>query len=208
MEPDIARVRRQLGRVGNLRLSIVRRSRDLIGARFGLGVSYASFDVRRARERQLPRWTVLGLACCLLAAFAAAACGGETRARLPSQAEQRYLAGRFAVALLHGGAGEARSLLVRSNEAALVFLVRRAAAPWRAQHADVKLPARRTGDRWTVTYEGTRTHADGRFETERGNLVVLVASSPRGAGVRFFGFTHVRTRFSTHHDSELLPSKR
>jgi hypothetical protein len=151
---------------------------------------------------------VLGLGCCVLAAFAAGACGGETSARQPSQSEQRSLAGRFAVALFRGDAAEARSLLVRPNEAALVFLVRRAAAPWRAQHASVMLPARRTGDRWTVTYEGTRTHADGRFETERGNLVVLVASSSCGAGVQFFGFTHVRTRFSTHHDSELLPAKR
>ena len=151
---------------------------------------------------------MLGLVCCVLAAFAAGACGGQTSAGPPSHAEQRHVAGRFAVALFRGDAAEARSLLVRPNEAALVFLVNRAAAPWRTQHASVTLPARRTGDRWTVSYEGTRTHADGRFEIEWGNLVLLVASSPRGAGVRFFGFTHVRTRFSTHHDSELLPSKR
>jgi hypothetical protein len=151
-------------------------------------------------------WTALGLiTSCLAVAFATAACGGST---MPSQAVQQEVAGRFAVALFRGDARAARALLVRRDEAALVFLVRRAAAPWRAQHASLTLPARRTGDRWAVRYEGTRTHADGRFESESGDLVVLVAASARGAGVRFFAFTHVRTRFSTHHDSELLPSKR
>ncbi len=43
---------------------------------------------------------------------------------------------------------------------------------------------------------------------ERGDLVVFVAPSAAGAGVRFFGFENVRIRFSTHHDAQLLPSNR
>jgi hypothetical protein len=164
-----------------------------------VGVAYASVVAPRIR------WASLALTCCLVFTFAAAGCGGS---KTPSQALQREVAGRFAVALFRGDVRAARALLVRRDEGALVFLVERAAAPWRGQHASVSLPARPTGDRWAVSYEGTRTHADGRFESESGDLIVLVATSSRGAGVRFFGFTHVRTRFSTHHDSELLPSKR
>jgi hypothetical protein len=72
----------------------------------------------------------------------------------------------------------------------------------------VGLPARRTGEHWTFSYAGKRTHRDGRFETERGDLVVDVAPSAAGAGVRYFGFRNVRIRFSTHHDALLLPSNR
>jgi hypothetical protein len=163
------------------------------------GVAYAWVVAQRIR------WVSLALTCCLVFAFAAAGCGGS---KTPSRALQREVAGRFAVALFSGDVRAARALLVRRDEGALVFLVERAAAPWRGQDASVRLPARRAGDRWAVSYEGTRTHADGRFESESGDLIVLVVPSARGAGVRFFGFTHVRTRFSTHHDSELLPSKR
>jgi hypothetical protein len=37
---------------------------------------------------------------------------------------------------------------------------------------------------------------------------VLIAPSTAGAGVEFFAFRHVRKRFSTHHDAQLLPSER
>jgi hypothetical protein len=132
---------------------------------------------------------------CLLVAFAVSGCGGGTTTKTPPEAAQRDVAG-------------ARALLVGGDDGALVFLVQRAATPWRAQHASIRLPARRTGSRWTFSYAGTRTQRDGRFEAERGDLVVFVAPSAAGAGVRFFGFEHVRTVFSTHHDAQLLPSKR
>jgi hypothetical protein len=144
---------------------------------------------------------------CLLAALTLPGCGG-TGAKPPSQAEQRTVAGRFAAAVLHGDVAGARALLVGADEAALGFLVQRAAAPWRAQHAAIQLPARRSGSRWTFSYAGTRTHEDGRFETERGDLVVFIAPSAGDAGVRYFGFERVRTRYSTHHDALLLPSNR
>ena len=144
----------------------------------------------------------------LLVALAVSGCGGTTSMKSPSTAEQRDVAGRFAAAVLRGDAAGARALLVGGDQAALVFLVQRAAAPWRTQHASIRLPARRTGVRWTFSYAGRRTHRDGRFETEKGDLVVFVAPSAAGAGVRFFGFENVQTRFSTHHDAQLLPSNR
>jgi hypothetical protein len=144
----------------------------------------------------------------LLVVLAVSGCGGTTSTKTPSTAVQRDVAERFAAAVLGGDAAGARALLVGGDEAALEFLVRRAAAPWRAQHAAIRLPARRTGARWTFSYAGRRTHRDGRFETESGDLVVFVAPSAAGAGVRFFGFENVRTRFSTHHDAQLLPSNR
>jgi hypothetical protein len=145
---------------------------------------------------------------CLLLAFAVSGCGGTARMSTPSAAVQRDVAERFAAAVFRGDAAGARALLVAPDEAALVFLVQRAAAPWRKQHASMRPTARRTGERWTFSYAGKRTHRDGRFETERGDLVVDVAPSADGAGVRFFGFRNVRIRFSTHHDAQLLPSNR
>src|SRR5207247_10600942 len=106
-----------------------------------------------------------------------------------------------------GDAGD-RAVHEGGDPAALVCLVQRTAAPWTNQRASIRLPGRRTGVRWTFSYAGRRTHRDGRFETERGDLVVFVAPSATGAGVRFFGFENVQTRFSTHHDAQLLPSNR
>jgi hypothetical protein len=149
-----------------------------------------------------------GLIGCLLVAFAVSGCGGTSTMTPPSEAVQRNVAARFAAAVFRGDAAGARALLVRADEAALVFLVERAAARWTTRHAAIQLAARRTGNGWTFSYAGRRTQRDGRFETERGHLVVFVAPSAAGAGIRFFAFKHVRTRFSTHQDAQLLPSKR
>ena len=137
--------------------------------------------------------------------------------KTPPQAVQRNVAARFATALLVGDAAGARALLVPADDGALVFLVQQAVARWRTQQGSIQLRARRagpclTGDvackLWTVSYGRRRTHSDGRFEMERGELVVFIAPSAAGARVEFFAFRNVRTRFSTHHDSQLLPSKR
>jgi hypothetical protein len=142
---------------------------------------------------------VVGLSA---AAVACSGCGGAPAAeRRPT----RDVAARFASAVLRGDARGARTLLARPDE--LGPRVRRAAARWRA-HPTVRLSSRRTRDRWTFAYAGRRTHGDGRFETERGELVVVVDPAARGGRVRFFAFVHVSTRFSTHRDAQLLPSKR
>jgi hypothetical protein len=146
---------------------------------------------------------------CLLIAIAVTGCGGTRTTKPPSGAQSRDVAGRFAAAVLRGDAPGARALLVRTaDQAALGSLVDRAAAPWKSQHASIRLPARRDGDRWTFRYTGRRTHRDGRFETERGNIVVFTGRSAGGIGVRYLVFSDVRRRFSTHHDAQLLPSNR
>jgi hypothetical protein len=178
--------------------------------------------MRSAREdqRSLVRracgvfgWVVMGgmrsgLIGCLLVAFVVSGCGGRTTMKTPSPAVQRDVAGRFAAALLSGDAAGARALLVPGGDGALVFLVQQAVAPWRAQHASIQLPARRAGIYWTVSFARRRTQRDGTFERQRGDLVVSIAPSAAGASVAFFAFENLRTRFSTHRDSQLLPSKR
>jgi hypothetical protein len=150
------------------------------------------------------RWLTIRLTGIVLVALVLGGCGGASTATVPSEAIQGGIARRFASVVLRGDAAAARALLVNPDNAALVTLVRRAAAPWRIQHAAIQRPARRAGNRWTFQYAGRRTHKDGRFETEKGALVVFLAP----AGVKYFVFTDVRRRFSTHHDSQLLPSNR
>jgi hypothetical protein len=148
------------------------------------------------------------LIVCVVIVAALSGCGGDHAPAPPSGPVQQLLAERFGAALFRGDAAGARALLLRRDEPALIFLVRRATARWRGHHASIERPARRRGDRWYLGYRGKRTYRDGRFETENGELVVLVAPSATGPRVRFFAFLHVRTRFSTHHDAQLLPSKR
>jgi hypothetical protein len=148
-----------------------------------------------------------GLIGCLIA-FTVSGCGGTTALKTPSQAAQRNVAGRFAAAVLRGDEAGARALLVHSDDGALAALVQWAAAPWRTHPASIRLPARHAGNRWTFSYVGRRTQKNGMFETHSGDLVVVVGPSRAGAGVQFFIVTHVSTRFSTHHDSQLPPSKR
>jgi hypothetical protein len=152
-------------------------------------------------ERSSSKAVLIGL----LGACVVAGCGGGPADA--SQTQQREVAFRFARAVLRGDVPTARGLLA-SREAALVTLVERGAVPWRAQHAAIARLAGQTDDRWTFRYVGRRTHADGRFETERGALVVFVGRTEAGAGVTYFLFTDVRRRFSTHHDALLLPSNR
>ena len=128
--------------------------------------------------------------------------------KIPSQAVQRNVAGRFAAALLRGDAAGARALLVPADDGALVFLLQQAVVPSSTQQASIRLPGRRAGNLWTFRYVRRRTYRDGRFETQTGAFVVLIAPSTVGASVEFFGFKNVATRFSTHRDSQLLPSKR
>jgi hypothetical protein len=148
---------------------------------------------------------------CVLAALSASACGGSRSsapAPAPSAAAEQAVAGRFAVALRRGDVAHARSLLVQPDEPALVFLIRRVASRWRGLHVSLALPPRRAAQHWITRFSGARTFRDGRFERESGDLVLLLGPSPTGARVTYFLLAHLRTSFSTHHDSALLPSKR
>jgi hypothetical protein len=135
-------------------------------------------------------------------------CAGRAPLNPSSRGVDGDVAARFAATVVRGDAAGAKALLIDPDRAPLAFLVQRAAARWRIRHAAIRRPARRTGDRWIFGYVGTRMQSGGRFETERGDLFVVVTASRGVARVRFFGFDHVRTMFSTHHDARLLPSKR
>ena len=111
-------------------------------------------------------------------------------------------------AWVHGRTSAAVGLLVQPHDPALSWLARRAARPWKAQHASVRLPGRQTGRSWTFDYAGTHTHGDGSFEEVRGDIVISVAASPERPRVDFFALRRPTIRFGTHHDSVLLPSNR
>lgn len=144
----------------------------------------------------------------LLVALVGAGCGGARAVDPPSLGMQRAVAGRFATALLHGDVAGARALLVHRGDRALEFLVQRAVASWKGQRASVRLPARHMGTYWAVSFARLQTHKDGTFVRQRGDLVLSVVPSAAGARVSFFALENVRTRFSTHRDSQLPPSKR
>jgi hypothetical protein len=151
---------------------------------------------------------VLVLVLCWLAS----GCGGSSApASVPvkraSVAAKREVAQRFAAAVFRGNAEAAVALLVRPHDDALSWLVRRAAAPWKASHAAVRLRGRRAG-RWVFGFVGRRTHRDGRFEDLRGELAVTVGDSAGGAGVELFALRDSAIRYGTHHDSLLSPSRR
>ncbi len=154
---------------------------------------------------------------CLLVAFAVAGCGGRTSMKTPSEAAQRDIAARFAAALLVGDSAGARALLVPADDGARMFLVQQAVGRWRTPQEPIRLRARRAGPclngdgackLWTLSFGRRHTHSDGRFVVQRGEIVVFLVPSAAGARVEFFAFRNVRTRYSTHHDSQLLPSKR
>jgi hypothetical protein len=143
--------------------------------------------------------------CCI-----AAGCGGSasTSAKQTSVAARRDVAQRFAEAILRGKADTAITLLVHPDDPALRWMTTNAATPWKTQHAAVRLSVKQSGRSWVFGYAGTHRHRDGRFEEVRGDIVVVVASSPKGSGVEFFTFRNTNVQFKTHHDSVLLPSNR
>lgn len=144
-----------------------------------------------------------------LVAVVAGGCGGNTAGLGGSPAvPEGAIAERFATSLVRGDAAGARDLLVDPNEEALVYLVRRSASRWRGRHVSVRSPARHSGQDWTVSFAGRRTYGDGRFESASGRLIMRLASSRIGPRIEYFLFADVRTRSSTHHDAQLLPSKR
>jgi hypothetical protein len=146
-----------------------------------------------------------GLALLLAVGAAASGCGAASE---PSIGAQRQVARQFAEAVFRGQAAAAVDLLEEPRDPALIWLTRRAARPWHASQASVRLPGRRAGRSWVFGYAGTRTHRDGSFEEVRGDIVVAVAASRGHAGVESFALPHPTVRFGTHHDSVLMPSNR
>jgi hypothetical protein len=144
----------------------------------------------------------------VLAACIAPGCSEDASAPAAPLAAQRDVAQLFAQAIFSGNADAARALLVKRDDAALSWIVTRAAAPWKPRSASVRLPGKRSGPRWIFRFVGTHTHKDGRFERVRGRILVVLAGSSKRAAVEFFLVKNEEVRFSTHHDSVLLPSNR
>ena len=143
--------------------------------------------------------------CCI-----AAGCSGSasTSAKEPSVAARRDVAQRFAEAIFRGKADAAITLLIHPVDPALSWKAKNAAAPWKRHHAALRLSGARSGRSWVFGYAGTHPSSDGGFEEVRGDIVVVVAASPKGAGVEFFALRNKDVQFRTHHDSLLLPSNR
>jgi hypothetical protein len=150
------------------------------------------------------RYSAALLLLCVTAA--ATSCGAGSHK--PSLGAQHEIARRFAQAIFRGQTAAAVGLLEQPRDPALVWLTQRAARPWQASHASVRLPGQRAGHSWVFGYAGTRAHRDGSFEQVRGDIVVAVAASPGHAGVESFALPHPTVRFGTHHDSVLMPSNR
>jgi len=146
---------------------------------------------------------VLVLACGI-----ASGCGGSTAPTEPPAAAQQDVARRFAEAIVRGRGNTAVGLLARPDDAALARFALRAARPWRTEHAQLRLPGTRAGRHWTFRYAGRQTHSDGRFEDVRGDITIIVAAASGRTGVEYFALRNEDIRFSTHHDSLLLPSNR
>jgi hypothetical protein len=125
----------------------------------------------------------------------------------PSAAARLDVARRFADAIFRGNTTATVSLLVHPDDPGLSRMAQRAAAPWKAHHAVVRLSGKRPDGGWVFDYVGRHPRSDGAFEDVRGSIVVVVAASPKGAGVEFFTLRQ-EVRFRTHHDSLLLPSDR
>jgi len=135
-------------------------------------------------------------------------CQGSASTDAPSVAVQHDVAQRFAGAILHGDAGAALALQEDSEDAGLSSIATRAAAIWATDHGRLRGPGKRSGERWIFGFAGTHTHRDGRFERVRGHILVVLTTSPRSARVAYFAVRNDAVRFSTHHDSVLLPSAR
>jgi hypothetical protein len=135
-------------------------------------------------------------------------CQGSASKDAPSVAVQHDVAQRFAGAILHGDAGTAMALQEDAGDAGLSSITTRAAALWATDHGTIRGRGKRSGERWIFGFAGTHTHRDGRFERVRGHILVVLTASSKRARVAYFAIRNDAVRFSTHHDSVLLPSDR
>ena len=139
----------------------------------------------------------------------ASGCGAIAKhATAPPAAEQQTVARHFAQAIFRGNTHAAVALLIHPEDKALSSFVAESAAPWRAQHGSIRLPATRSGSQWIFGYAGTHDHANGTFQQVQGDIAVSVTSARGTAGVELFMIRKNHVRYGTHHDSVLLPSNR
>jgi len=124
----------------------------------------------------------------------------------PTRAEQRTTAQAFAGAVLAGDTHTARSLVAKHADRAVDEQAKRLSAGFAHHPAHLNGRARRTGTaQWAFPYRRRVNGKNGAFSVERGFLVVDTGDEP---GVTFAAIIGRVVEHSTHHDSELLPSKR
>jgi hypothetical protein len=125
-----------------------------------------------------------------------------------SPAEQRSTAHVFAQAVLAGDTAAARSLVAKHADAAVREQADRLSAAFARHHGRlVGSPRRSAAAQWAFAYRRRINGRDGAFSRERGFIVVDTGgtSPPR---VTFAAILGRQVTYSTHHDAELLPSKR
>jgi hypothetical protein len=143
------------------------------------------------------------LALCLVVC-AAAGCGD----RAAQPAAQRSVATEFADAILGGRAQQAQRLVAHDADEVVGQQVARLTAPFTAHRGFLRARIRRSGDaQWAFPYRRRVDPGHGAFSRETGWLVVDMSSGspPR---VEFAAILARDVVYSTHHDAQLLPSKR
>ncbi|MGZ4334948.1 MAG: hypothetical protein ACXVRJ_11850 [Gaiellaceae bacterium] len=143
------------------------------------------------------------LILCMLAC-ATAGCGHERA----SPAAQRAVATDFARAVVAGRAQPALRLIAHGADPVVGQQVARLTAPFTAHRGSLRSRGKRSGDaQWAFPYRRRVNGRHGAFTRETGWLVVDTSDSapPR---VKFAAILARNVTYSTHHDAQLLPSKR
>jgi hypothetical protein len=157
-------------------------------------------DHRAIVDATLPPMRRLALACVVLCV----GCGTTTH---PSRSEQRATARAFAEDVVAGRAAPAKGLVAKHADRAVLEQAKRLAADF-AEHPGrlVGRPRRSGAAQWAFAYRRRINGKNGAFSREHGFLVVDTEGDERG--VTFAAIIGRVVEHSTHHDSQLLPSKR
>jgi hypothetical protein len=143
------------------------------------------------------RWAVACLLICV------AGCGTSHQSR----SGQRATARAFAEAVVAGHADAARSYVAKNADPAVREQASRLSAAFVHTPGHLIGQSRRSGTaQWAFAYRKRVNGKKGAFSRERGILVVDTASD--APGVSFAAILGRQIAYSTHHDSQLLPSKR
>ena len=125
----------------------------------------------------------------------------------PPRSEQRATARAFAEDVVAGHGRAARSFVAKHADQAVRQQAKLLSADFAKHPALLVGQPRRTGEaQWAFAYRRRINGKNGAFSRERGFLVVDTAGA--SGGVTFAAIIGRVIEYSTHHDSELLPSKR
>jgi hypothetical protein len=143
------------------------------------------------------RWAAACLVLCVVG------CGTSH----PSRSEQRATARAFAEEVVAGHGDAARSYVAKGAAPAVREQAARLSAAFAHTPGHLVGEPRRSGTaQWAFAYTKRVNGKKGAFSRERGILVVDTGSD--APGVTFAAILGRQIAYSTHHDSELLPSKR